>query len=157
MIKPEISLQAAVMSFDEAMEHWIATNPVYQNCLQSLQRQFPIATQEIKQLYLLLTDAIYINDGLLFDYCLCKALHQYKLLSNEDEIAAYDAFTKTLTQTAESALCRVEIVAPELGSWSIKNEQNFRDWLGEEPVRVILLERWELEVFGVSIKNRAAN
>ena len=148
MIKPEITLQPAVMSYDEAIENWKATNPVYQTCLEQLFNQFPIAKQEIKQLYLLLTDAIYINDGLLFDYCLSKALHKFKLLSDsKGEIKAYDGFSTCLLETAEFALDSCQIVAPNADTWSIKDGKNFRDWLDEKPVRVELLGLWELEVF----------
>ncbi|MBE8168152.1 MAG: hypothetical protein HAW66_07280 [Shewanella sp.] len=147
MTKPDISLQAAVMSFDEAMENWAATNPVYQQCFEALLQRFPIATQEVKQLYLLVTDAIYINDGLLFDYCLCKAIHQFQVLGRKGEIAAYDGFIKTLMDTADSALYRYIIRDPHGENWSIGHGGNFRDWLDEEPRRALLLERWELEVF----------
>ncbi|MGB0895521.1 MAG: hypothetical protein ACPGUD_14065 [Parashewanella sp.] len=146
MTKPEITLQAAVMSFDEAMQHWIATNPVYQHCLKAIQQSFPVANQDIKQLYLLLTDAIYINDGLLFDYCLCKALHQYQALIHEGELAAYTGFSEALLGHAEAALDSCVISDPKGGSWSIDSGKNFRDWLDEQPRRFMLLEQWELEV-----------
>ncbi|MCL1077107.1 hypothetical protein D5R81_07685 [Parashewanella spongiae] len=147
MTKPDITLLTPVMTFDETMAHWSNCNPVYEKCLESMVQKFPIAVQEIKQLFILLTDAIYINDGLLFDYCLCKAMHQYQILSSKGEIVAYDGFIKTLNDTAKEALNSYIIRDPKGGSWSIKQGMNFRDWLEEEPSRFKKLESWELEVF----------
>ena len=144
MTKPDITLLTPVMSFEETMAHWGNTNPVYQKCLESMLQKFPTGIQEIKQLFILLTDAIYINDGLLFDYCLSKAMHQYQILSRKGEIVAYDGFVKTLNNTAESSLCCYVIKDPKGGSWSILGQQNFRDWLEEDYRRVAWIEDCEL-------------
>ena len=144
MTKPDITLLTPVMTFDETMAHWRNTNPVYQKCLDAMIQKFPTALQEIKQLFILLTDAIYINDGLLFDYCLSKAMHQYQILSRKGEITAYDGFVKTLNQTAENSLYSYVISDPNGGSWSIRSGQNFRDWLEEDYRRVSWIEECEV-------------